>query len=200
MKQLLLILRLAVFAVACNSDQNELFSVYRSSFVKGKSGDKIKEDFIALSDAERKNLWLGKVNQLLPQSLPAAHQALILELKTEMLKPDCVFTSMEDNAKLTDIAARIASITPREDLIQMFERLEDYEYKGKFKGTQICQNCIDDLRTPRASAQETTTRADLKDCNCRWGCDDTLGPPSSNCRPCRCGCGWFWLGTCDKRD
>jgi hypothetical protein len=193
---------LFLIVLSCKRDvSQDITSSKRSEFTKGKNVEVIKADYTILPVQSKKTLWIEKIQQIITQKLPSQQLAIIKELETELLRGDCDFTSFSRNTKIQEIGIRLASITPKEDFINMFVSLNDYQYKNAFVGKDICVDCIKDMESDSKNLGNTngTLQVRLADCNCNWTCgqgDQT----TSDCKPTSIGCGFLWLGSCRKRD
>jgi hypothetical protein len=188
--------------LGCRKDNINQIS-FREELVKGKTSIEIKDSYLKLSGEKQLNLWKSKIDQLLNQSLPEAHLALIKKLKSELSK----FKSQNDitfNGEIQKIAINLADITPEIDFLKMFVMLEDYGYKNQFEGTEICHQCINDMSIQDGSiipnkSLETRT----SNCNCEWTCGllsfITGNNSTTNCTVTKDGCGFLWLSSCGNR-
>jgi hypothetical protein len=186
----------------CRKDTINQIS-FREELVKGKTPIEIKDNYLKLSGEKQLNLWKSKIDQLLNQSLPEAHLALIKKLKSELSK----FKSQNDitfNGEIQKIAINLAEITPEIDFLKMFVMLEDYKFKSRFEGIEICHDCISDMSKQNESIlpnKALETRAG--NCNCEWTCGVleliTGNSTSSNCTATKSGCGFLWLSSCEHR-
>lgn len=170
----------------------------REIFLKGKSFEKVKRDYKLLTNDQQKALWVEKIEQLLTQNLPARQLSLISDLRTEILRTDFTLNAFVFNDKIKDIGIHLASITPREDFLNMFVSLESYTYNKAYLDKEICTECITDMQNEGKNLKnEIQTRT--ADCNCKWTCGWT-GQSTSNCNRTDSGCGFLWLTSCTGRN
>ena len=142
--------------------------------------------FSKLSEGEQKELWLEKMDQLLSQKLPGTHVKLIKTIREGVGKGIDKTTAQNFLKSASDLA----KITPRQDFGKMFERLEDYQYSGKFSGAE---NMPDSLVEGIASMDLFNKGA----CSCRWCLFGTTST-STNCKETKSGCGFFWMQECNQ--
>jgi hypothetical protein len=197
----LIILCTFFFAVSCEKspvDATASNPNQRLEFIKGKTMPVLKADYSKISSNDAKNLWVNKLQQIQTQSLNDMQRQLIQDLQTELLQQNSLFRL--ENEKIREIAIQLATVTPREAFLQMFESLENYNYNGSNTSTAICEECVTDLRNYKPvnlPIVDIEQRAPV--CNCRWTCDWYSLSPTRDCRLTMQGCGFFWLSTCTMR-
>lgn len=165
----------------------------RERFLTGKKNHKeVVDAYNKLSDAEQKELWLEKFNQLISLNLPSEHKSLIKELRDDFA--DGVDTEKEDFFKT---AAKLASITPAKDFGFMFETLLDYKYENKFVDNKsLPESFINDLNSLNAYANLSAGTLARGNCSCRWCLG--MGTTGTYCKPTDSGCGFLWLQSCNQ--
>jgi hypothetical protein len=166
----------------------------RLEFLKTKNIGELKSNYRSLPDNEKKELWIDKIHQIQTQSLTSEQLTIISNLEKELMQPNSSF-SMENDV-LKNLGIRLASITPREDFLNMFSSLENFTYKGFDSNKQVCLECVNDMQNEVRNIKSLNTRA--LPCTCRWNCPDGPGKVTSNCDQTSIGCGWFWLQSCKK--
>jgi len=178
---------IAIFVLCFSANAQHL----RADFLKGKSQEQIVSDFTKLSASDKNNLWIDKLDHLLSQNLPKEHEILITELK-QLLKDNDRRTNQ--SRLFIEKSVRLAQITPYEDLIAMFESLQDYKFQGVFLGkTKTPQELIDDINNLNNSNPNLSEKSKVN-CSCRW-CLFTSGT-KTNCLQTEDGCGWFGIQSC----
>jgi hypothetical protein len=154
----------------------------------------LKDNYRSLPDNEKKELWIDKIHQIQTQSKSLTTEQLIIisNMEKELIQPNSSF-SME-NEVLKGLGIKLASITAREDFLNMFSSLENFTYKGFNSNKQVCLECINDTENEVKNIKSLNTRT--LPCTCRWNCPDGPGKQTSNCGQTSIGCGFLWLQRC----
>lgn len=160
----------------------------RTLLLKFTDEQQIKSEFQKLPKDMQINVWKDKLQNLLSQDLPKEHLALINQLM-ELLNSQVFDFS---NQEMRAIAINLLKITPREDMVLMFEKIQNYEYKGQFIGKEICSACIKDIETPPVSLKDSPNS--LPRCNCYWTCLSSAG--TGGCEATSDGCGFLGFQSC----
>ena len=163
----------------------------RTLLLKFTDEQQMKSEFQKLPKDMQINVWKDKLQNLLNQDLPKEHLALINQLM-ELLNSQ-VFDF--GNQEMREITVKLLKITPREDMALMFEKLQNYEYKGQFIGKDICSACIKDIETPSVHLKTDGEVRQVR-CNCFWTC---LVSGGGDCTPTASGCGFLWKQGCIGR-
>lgn len=157
----------------------------RAEFLNGKSHKEAVAAYNKLSEESQIDLWIEKTDQLLSLKLPQTHLDLLKNIKEGF--------ETRNSKILIGSSAKLASITPLADFSSMFEKLEDYEYKGSFTDTKkIPAFLIEDITKANIFSPENSESK--RACTCHW-CGG--GSSGSNCTPTASGCGWLWNQPCD---
>jgi len=173
---------IAIFVLCFSTNAQHL----RADFLKGKTHKQVVESFSQLSESGQKELWLEKMDQLLSLKLPSQHHDLVKKIREGMDKG----VDTESAPAFLKSASQLAKITPRQDFGEMFEMLEDYQYSGKFSGTE---NMPDSLVEGLADMDLFNRGA----CSCRWCLFGTTST-GTNCAPTKSGCGFLWIQECNQ--
>jgi hypothetical protein len=165
----------------------------REKFLEGKKSHKeVVDAYNNLSDAQQKELWLEKFNQLAELDLPNKHSELIKKLRDDFA--DGVDAEKED---FFITASELARITPAKDFGYMFETLEDYKYEGKFIDTKLLSDeFVNDVKNLNAFINLKDSIAARGNCSCRWCLG--MGTTGTNCKPTEHGCGFLWMQSCNQ--
>jgi predicted RND superfamily exporter protein len=198
----------SAFFTSCSKDsyaQLDPSSKLRDQLIVGKEYSKIQEDFEQLDRDVKVAVWNEKLDQILSLNLPAENKKFTNELKDELSKNEI------DVTKISDIAQKLADITPEEDFEKMYTTLYDYKYNGKFigKGKMSSENLeelkkVDYNYKSKSITQKLTTDTapidpvDPYACNCNWTCSWYRVKPTSNCGQTKSGCGFLWAFECTK--
>ena len=78
----------------------------------------------------------------------------------------------------------------------MFATLEDYNYKGAFKGKENLPEFTVQLKEKLEFKNNPITAR--QPCSCRWCLFTDRSLLGSNCTETRDGCGFLWMQSCDK--
>lgn len=184
----------ACFMAACNKEAPEVVTENkRLQFIKGKTLSEIKAAYRILALNEAKELWINKLQQIQSQQVPDAQRAIIHALGVELSRPDCKFSL--ENDQIRTLGIQLASITPGDAFVQMFESLDNYKYNISSTKSQICDMCVSDLQNYRP-LPPSTLELRAADCNCRWTCGMWGLEYKTDCNKAG-GCGLFFLGSCN---
>jgi hypothetical protein len=165
----------------------------RIEFLQVKDPDALKSSYRSLSNGTQKELWIDKLHQIQSQNLSTEQLSLIKALEVELLSGG-KFSS--ENEKIKEIGVKLAYITPKDDFLNMFVKLENYQNFNN-ASKEICDECIADLQAQSVKqTQGLETRAAA--CNCKWTCSD-YPKVTTNCQLTTSGCGFLWLSTCTGR-
>ena len=172
-------------------------SFNRENFVSNKTFSEIKANYAVTTDAQKKMLWISKIEQISKQNLPEEHKLLLTKLRAELSKSQAIMDM--SNPIIKGIAIQLAEITPLQDFLAMFDSLNNYNYNQKFMGEGISQELINDLRGQYGGIKppQNVTVLRVPSCDCNWTCGGLWGSRgSSACRPTLDGCGFLWLSSC----
>ena len=185
-----------IIAISCNRNAENpttlnastQVSNFRINFSRNKTQAVLKDDYRSLTISKQKELWLDKLNQIKTQTLSSKQLNLINELEIVISGKDDEFIS--SNQKIKNLGIDLALITPREDFIQMFSSLENY-IPNTGISTEICNECISDLKNESIISDKSKVSFRLGGCNCKWTCGWGPYVSSSNCTPTDTGCGFL---------
>lgn len=112
------------------------------------------------------------------------------------------------NTRVQELAIKLASITPREDFLNMFTNLRDFEVSRNGFNNDICFECIESIQLEWNNSNElfdfNQRIAEKKNCNCKWTCGwNPMGYDMeviTDCNPTSRNCGFLLLQSCEKRD
>jgi len=182
-----------------NKTTNEKSSVNRSDF-DGLYINQQKEIYDSLGFADKKSLWLDKLNQIKGEPIPSQHIGIIDSIIIEVNSSSNI-SDLSSNNQLQTLALDLLEITSVEDFKSMFSDLNDYSPididselgKGDF---------VDDLESDFGQnfVPGPPTPPGLKNCNCNWTCGDGPHGTTSNCKRTSSGCGFLWAHPCEERD
>ncbi|WP_027001531.1 bacteriocin fulvocin C-related protein [Hugenholtzia roseola] len=207
-----LMLLLSFLLVSCSPEEanDEITQIglenKRVSLVMLKSKHEIKEEYSKLSFSEKKAVWINKIKQVENRNLSERHNTLLLELI------DLLGTAKQDtdwhSKEVETVIVSLLKITPKNDFIQMFMSLDDYnesfdtnkvEYDVQFL-TGI-QKEFEQVRENSTNSQKAqAAQGGLMNCDCKWTCGWTGADTHTNCKPTKDGCGLLWMSPCTETD
>ena len=165
----------------------------RANFLRGKTNLQVIEAFNSLTTDEKSALWLEKLDQLLTQNLSSQTLVLIGEMKTAHVRKDL--------NSFKSASLNLTKIIPEEDFIEMFLKLQDYNFSGTYTGiTNVSQNLINEIEAVGLSFEtydpSDASKGKKPKCNCNWTCS-WYGNYSTNCQETESGCGFFGNSFCN---
>lgn len=173
----------------------------RESFIDGKTNAQQKEDYSELTFEGKMALWLSKLLQLESANLSSEHLKLISSMK-EILNKVKSEDELASTAEFQQLGISLAEITPREDFIQMFARLDDYYSPSSSESLRVQATITNELTqgfTDKLNPNHSTRTNGNPDCNCDWTCGDGACT-HSDCDSTSSGCGFLWLFSCNEKD
>jgi hypothetical protein len=178
-----------------NEEENATSTtLYRDVFISNKTTSEVKSDYASITEAQKRALWVSKIEQLSKQNLPEAHKTLIASLKTEISKPNVSFNM--SNPIIKNLAIHLAEITPAADFYVMFGELQNYQYNERFVGTEISTELVNEIKKATNITVQVPLIESRWTCNCSWTCSGSSG----GCTRTSYGCGFLWTQACDGRD
>lgn len=172
-----------------NTDQQQDL---RKAFLANKNTEEIRTSFVNLPTSEKQKLWISKMEQLEKQNFSPKIKKDIIAIK-DFLK------NMEDRIlfdKFKEASIELSKLIPKEDLAKMFVSLEDYNYKGAFKGKEYLPEFTVQLKEKLEFKNNSITAR--QPCSCRWCLFTDRSLLRSNCEETREGCGFLRMQSCDK--
>lgn len=151
-----------------------------------------KTAYLALSETEKANQWLSKMNYLLnTQTLNTTQTGLIEDLI------DALETSPIDYDGIDAAGLGLVGKFSETDFINSFATLEANTLTGT--NTPTCTYC-----SVAGGNLGASVASSLDDCNCDWTCGDDFASSScvnpDCCEPTSSGCGFLWASPCSGND
>lgn len=174
----------------------------RLEFIDGKTDFEIKEVFINSSFNEQKEFWKSKLSQITQTEISNQQKSLISSLLEEFEN----VTTIEElkNLKVQELAISLAAITPREDFLNMFTNLRNFE-PSILSDLEVCHECLESLVNDWDNGEpifENNGRMMAK-CNCKWTCNINFttmdNKVTTDCTSTDRGCGFLLVQSCNKR-
>ncbi len=193
---------LLVTIVSCSEESNPSLNLSdeRTAFIDGKSHIQQKKDFGNLSFSSKKILWISKIIQLESVELSNEHLRLISSMKSLILQSGSE-ENLTTDSEFQRVGIALSKITPDEDFIQMFVRLENYHSFDasrfqKFESTITAKLEIDFIDKKIIAGNSNRMNGT---CNCDWTCGDGDCDTSYDCEEGG-SCGFLWMFDCVGRD
>ena len=121
------------------------------------------------------------------------------KIKKDIIAIKDFLKNMEDRIlfdKFKEASIELSKLIPKEDLAKMFATLEDYNYKGAFKGKENLPEFTVQLKEKLEFKNNPITAREA--CSCRWCLFTDRSLLGSKCTETRDGCGFLWMQSCDK--
>jgi|GEM_PF-5305460 len=124
MKKILCYSMLLCF-LSCNEHtlKSDELSIERETFITGKNVNEQKEKFMSLPFQQRRDIWIGKINQIITVKGMSEQHYVIMSSILDIFKNAENENTLFNNSQLEDLAVSLAEITPQADYIEMFEKL-----------------------------------------------------------------------------
>lgn len=167
----LLLFSLSIYILGCSKmgdiPQNTLD--LRTEIIKEKTDSEIKDLFFSLTFENQKKLWSSKLNQILKTKISEEQKNLLNQLKKKIESTEKFADLYGTN--IQKLAINLAENTSRNDFIQMFTNLRDYQPSNE-DPKAICNDCISSLETDWKFSEEIIYLDGrlAASCNCKWTC------------------------------
>lgn len=156
-----------------------------------------KAAYLNLSNEDRKDFWLDKLDFILQDSnLDSIQRVTILALRTEIRNMETGVFEFTD--AIRNLALDAVDVFSEADFLATFTSF-DYNALSS-NSTPTCSWCPGELNAPPIGS--STGLTPLPDCNCSWFCGDGcysngLFDFNDCCVPTMDGCGFLGLQSCD---
>lgn len=201
---------LALFSiVSCR--QNELVSDEYRNNLSLKSELEQKNLFKKLNTDSQLELWQNKLEQIKRENISDEQRNLINNISKELSN---IEEKNFNGQKLFEYAVEMAQITPEDEFIRMFSKLEDYKRnEGSYKGFVSSQESHSKsfietdlleylsrikegkVKIKLYKGDDSSSSTERPACNCKWTCS-FYGPRNTKCDFSTAGCGFLWLQEC----